>query len=155
MPLSNEPRWFERIHGSLKEEEALTSVSTAAKQQRNVILPKEARVVNDLVLFKTTNNRCPLVRDFETGILKWQFFLHGTPLQLTSGPQISENGELGGSVSEELKNRVWEVAFGNFSCDTERLYFVSSDAEQPLNAQTITAGPMAGLGMGTLIIWKV
>lgn len=89
----------------------------------------------------------PSSGDFETGILKWQFFLHGTPLQLTSGPQIPEMANWVERF-EELKNRVWgSSAFGNFSCDTQRLDFVKTDAEQPINAQTITAGPMAGLGM--------
>ncbi|MDX1926097.1 MAG: PQQ-binding-like beta-propeller repeat protein [Pirellulaceae bacterium] len=165
MPLPN-PRWSERIHGSSKEEQAINVVAAEVKKLGKVILPKfELRMVDDLVMMKTTDNAI-FARDFETGRLKWRFYFHNAPVDLN-------NGLLGGSsgssdaVSMELKNRVWgSSAFGNFSCDSERLYFVSTTDEQPINSNAIfnftrpfasTTNYLEGVGLAKegSILWRI
>lgn len=165
MPLPN-PRWIERIHGSSKEEQAINIVSSAAKQQRKVLLPKfELRIVDDLVMMKTTDNAV-FARDFSTGRLKWRFYFHNAPVDLNNG-FLSGASDGGDSVSMELKNRVWgSSAFGNFSCDSQRFYFVSTTDEQPINSNAIFnfARPFAsttnyleavGLAKEGAILWRI
>jgi outer membrane protein assembly factor BamB len=165
MPLPN-PRWSERIHGSSKEEQAINHVAAEVKKLGKVVLPKfELRMVDDLVMMKTTDNAV-FARDFGTGRLKWRFYFHNAPVDLN-------NGFLGGSsgnsdaVSLELKNRVWgSSAFGNFSCDSERFYFVSTTDEQPINSNAIfnftrpfasTTNYLEGVGLAKegSILWRI
>ena len=167
MPLSN-ARWVERIHGSLKEAEALNTVAATARQQRRVILPKfELRIVNDLVLSKTTDNGI-FPRDLETGQLPWQFYFHSAPIDLNNGFQSSSDGsDASDAVSLELKNRVWgSSAFGYFSCDSERFYFVSSADEQPIKTAAMfnfsrnipsNTNYLEGVGLASqgAILWRV
>lgn len=165
MPLSN-PRWIERIHGSSKEEQVLNVVAGAAKQQRKVILPKfELRIINDLVLMKTTDNAV-FARDFATGRLKWRFYFHNAPVDLNNG-FLNGSADGSDSVSMELKNRVWgSSAFGNFSCDSQRFYFVSTADEQPINSTAIfnfarpftsTTNYLEGVGLAKegSILWRI
>lgn len=165
MPLPN-PRWIERIHGSSKEEQVLSVVAGAAKQQRKVILPKfELRLINDTVLMKTTDNAV-FARDFETGRLKWRFYFHNAPVDLNNG-FLSGAADGSDSVSMELKNRVWgSSAFGNFSCDSQRFYFVSTADEQPINSTAIlnfarpstsTTNYLEGVGLAKegSILWRI
>ena len=167
MPLSN-ARWVERIHGSLKEAEALNTVAATARQQRRVILPKfELRIVNDLVLSKATDNGI-FPRDIETGQLPWLFYFHSAPLDLNNGfASPSEGMDASDAVSSELKNRVWgSSAFGDFSCDSERFYFVSSADEQPIKAAAMfgmsrmipsNTNYLEGVGIASqgAILWRV
>ena len=165
MPLPN-PRWIERIHGSSKEEEVLNGVAAAVRQQRKVLLPKfELRVINDLVLMKTTDNGV-FARDFATGRLKWRFYFHNAPVDLNNG-NFGGVGDGTDSVSMELKNRVWgSSAFGNFSCDSQRFYFVSTSDEQPINSTAIfnfarpftsTTNYLEGVGLAKegSILWRI
>ncbi len=167
MPLSN-ARWVERIHRSSKEEDVLNSVAAAARQQRKVILPKfELRMVDDLVMSKTTDNGV-FPRDFETGKLPWVFYFHSAPVDLNSGfYAASESGDSSENVSAELKNRVWgSSSFGNFSCDSERFYFVSSADEQPIKSAAMfnfnrSVSPntnyLEGVGLASqgAILWRI
>ncbi len=165
MPLSN-PRWIERIHGSSKEEQAISFVAAEQKQLGKVILPKfELRIVDDLVMMKTTDNAV-FARDFETGRLKWRFYFHNAPVDLNNG-FLNGSGNNSDSVSMELKNRVWgSSAFGNFSCDSQRFYFVSTTDEQLINSNAIFnfARPFAsstnylegvGLAKEGSILWRI
>jgi outer membrane protein assembly factor BamB/tetratricopeptide (TPR) repeat protein len=165
MPLPN-PRWIERIHGSSKEEQVLNAVATEAKQHHKVILPKfELRIINDLVLMKTTDNGV-FARDFQTGRLKWRFYFHNAPVDLNNG-FLNGAGDGSDSVSMELKNRVWgSSAFGNFSCDSQRFYFVSTTDEQPINSSAIfnvgrnsalSTNYLEGVGLAKegSILWRV
>ena len=167
MPMSN-ARWIERIHRSSKEEDVLNDVASAARKQRRVILPKfELRMVDDLVMSKTTDNGI-FPHEFETGKLPWLFYFHSAPLDLNNGFQSAgETGDGSEYVSEELKNRVWgSSAFGNFSCDSERLYFVSSADEQPIKSAamfnisrnvTSNTNYLEGVGLASqgAIQWRV
>lgn len=130
LPLSN-ARWIERIHGSVKEEEALGAVQSTQRQENRVILPKfEVRLVNNLVLTKTTDGAL-FARDFETGKLLWHFAFWGAEI---SRSNIFENIEQGNPVSDDVKDRIWgSSSFGNISCDTERFYYVSAPNERPLS----------------------
>ncbi len=136
LPLAN-ARWFERNHGSLKERDALNAVAEAANQQNNVILPKlEVRCVNNLVLSKTTDGAV-FARDFESGRLQWLYFFHKASVDLTDNFGLAySDGEEGAQVSEQLKTRVWgSSAYGNFSCDQERFYLVSSADDKQISAR--------------------
>lgn len=134
MPLAS-PRWFERNHGSIKEEEALAAVADSAQLQNKVILPKfEARCVNNLILSKTTDNAI-FARNFHTGQLVWHYYFHRAAVDITDGYRDNFESTLpGAAVSEDLRNRVWgSSAFGNFSCDAERMYFVSTPDERQIS----------------------
>lgn len=165
MPLPN-PRWIERIHGSAKEEQAINIVAGEVRKAGKVALPKfELRIVDDLVMMKTTDNAV-FARDFTTGRLKWRFYFHNAPVDLNNG-FMNGVGEGGDTVSFELKNRVWgSSAFGNFSCDSQRFYFVSTTDEQPINSNSIFnfARPFAsstnylegvGLAKEGSILWRI
>ena len=165
MPLPN-PRWIERIHCSSKEEQAINLVAADVKKVGKVVLPKfELRMVDDLVMMKTTDNAV-FARDFATGRLKWRFYFHNAPVDLNNGFLSGSSGS-SDSVSVELKNRVWgSSSFGNFSCDSERFYFVSTTDEQPINSSAIfnftrpfasTTNYLEGVGLAKegSILWRI
>ncbi len=105
-------------------------------------------------------------RDFATGRLKWRFYFHNAPVDLNNG-FLSGSNDGAESVSVELKNRVWgSSAFGNFSCDSQRFYFVSTTDEQPINSNAIfnfarpfasTTNYLEGVGLAKegSILWRI
>lgn len=135
MPLPTE-RWVREIHSSLPEKEAIERQAQAENQKGSVLLPKfELRMIGDLVLTKTTDASL-LAIDLNTGVIKWPLYFHNAPVQLTNLPYA----EMGGNapLSDELQNRVWgSSAFGKFSCDTERLYFVSGPTDHMLSDRSM------------------
>ncbi|MCA9134203.1 MAG: PQQ-binding-like beta-propeller repeat protein, partial [Planctomycetales bacterium] len=134
MPLPTE-RWVKEIHSSLPEQEAILGQMELERQKGSVLLPKfELRMVGDLVLTKTSDASL-LAIDFETGVIQWPFYFHDAPVPLTSVP-FAPNGASNSLVSYELMNRLWgSSAFGRFSCDEQRFYFVSN--EQPLSSERV------------------
>lgn len=135
MPLPTE-RWVREIHSSLPEKEAIERQAQAEHQKGSVLLPKfELRMVGDLVLTKTTDASL-LAIDFDTGVIKWPLYFHNAPVQLTNLPYVEAGGNA--PLSDELQNRVWgSSAFGKFSCDAERLYFVSGPTDHILSEQSM------------------
>lgn len=135
MPLPTE-RWVREIHSSLPEQQAIERQAEAETQKGRVLLPKfELRMVDDLVLTKTTDASL-LAIDFDSGVIKWPLYFHNAPVPLTNLPYAVANGQA--ALSSELQNRVWgSSAFGKFSCDQQRLYLVSEQNDQLLNAESM------------------
>lgn len=135
MPLPTE-RWVREIHSSLPEKEAIERQAHAEIQKGRVLLPKfELRMIGDLVLTKTTDASL-LAIDFGTGVIKWPLYFHNAPVQLTNLPYAEAGGNA--PLSDELQNRVWgSSAFGKFSCDAERLYFVSGPGDHILSDESM------------------
>ncbi len=136
LPLPNH-RWKKDIHSSVPERESLLEVEELARKTGNVILPKfELRMLDDTLITKTTDGGV-LGVDFETGNIIWERYFGSSPAPLKSlawGSRYS-NEDL---VSKELQDRVWgSTAFGRFSCDTERFYYISREGEQPIDSDTI------------------
>lgn len=136
MPLSTE-RWVKTIH-SAPEQAALQQQVDLEAQKGHVLLPKfELRMINDLVLTKTTDASL-LAIDFNTGNVKWPFYFHAAPVPLTNTPYA---GSSGGPVSDDLQRRVWgSSAFGKFSCDTQRFFYVSEATDELLSTDRLLAG---------------
>ena len=135
MPLPTE-RWVREIHSSLPEKEAIERQAQVEIQKGRVLLPKfELRMIGDLVLTKTTDASL-LAIDFGTGVIKWPLYFHNAPVQLSNLPYAEAGGNA--PLSDELQNRVWgSSAFGKFSCDAERLYFVSGSADHILSDESM------------------
>jgi outer membrane protein assembly factor BamB len=164
LPMSN-ARWVKEIHSSVPERDALLEVEETSRKAGNVILPKfELRMVDDTIITKTTDAGV-LGIDFETGNTKWVHFFGSSAAPLRS---ISWNRNLMGDelVSRELQKRVWgSTAFGRFSCDRERFYYISTDGEQPINAASLFSGVPVGLDTNYLegvsipaqgaIVWRI
>lgn len=163
MPLPTE-RWVREIHSSLPEQQAISRQSEAEMQKGRLLLPKfELRMVGDLVLTKTTDASL-LAIDFETGVIKWPLYFHNAPVQLTNLPYAATSGNV--TLSTELQSRVWgSSAFGQFSCDEQRLYLISEPTEQLLNSESMFKTNERTLGNNFLegasisaegtILWRV
>lgn len=149
LPMRN-ARWVKEIHSSVPERDAMLEVEETNRKSGNVILPKfELRMIDDTILTKTTDAGV-LGIDFETGNIKWVHYFGSSAAPLRS---ISWNRNLMGDdiVSRELQKRVWgSSAFGRFSCDRERFYYISSDGEQPIDAATLFSGTPVGVGTNYL-----
>lgn len=128
MPIST-PNWVAKTHGSISEKKALDGIADTQFSENRALLPKASvRAIGDLILTKTTDARI-LALDLQTGLIRWVYYENGAPADLLSNtinPLARPNTTMGSSVSSELQNRVWgSSAFGQFSCDEERLYYVS------------------------------
>ncbi len=128
LPLRN-ARWVKEIHSSVPEKKSLQELANAERQGDRIILPKfEVRSLGDLILAKTSDSEV-LAVDFETGLTKWPIYMSSSPAKLMNLEFDSVRSEGAGGLSDELVNRVWgSSAFGRFSCDQERLYYLSEVA---------------------------
>jgi hypothetical protein len=164
LPLTN-ARWVKEIHSSVPERDALREVELTARKSGNVLLPKfELRMIDDVVITKTTDAGVIGI-DFETGNTKWVHYFGSSAAPLRS---VGWNRNFTGddSVSRELQKRVWgSSAFGRFSCDHERFYYVSSEGQQPINASMLFGGMPVGRDSNYLegvsiaaqgaVVWRV
>lgn len=163
MPLPTE-RWVREIHSSLPEQQAIVRQSEMEIQKGRLLLPKfELRMVGDLVMTKTTDASL-LAIDFETGVIKWPLYFHNTPVQLTNLPYAASSGNT--SLSNELQSRLWgSSAFGQFSCDEQRLYIVNESTGQLQNSEAMNRSNARAAGNNILesvsiaaegtILWRV
>lgn len=144
MPLSS-PRWIAKIHGSVPEKNALLDLADMELQGERVILPKfEVRALGDLLLTKTTDSEI-LAIDFKTGLTRWPYYRNSAPADLLTR-SFSRGGRGATSgISDQLKNRVWgSSAYGRFSCDEQRLYYVT-EGDLPASRRS----QFQGLGFST------
>lgn len=142
MPISSR-RWVAKTHGSISEKRALFELAQSQLANNEVLLPKaEIRAIGDLVLAKTTDARI-LALDLQTGLIRWAYYENGAPADLLNNSvnRIGATDGLTSNVSSELQNRVWgSSAFGRFSCDNERLYYVTEGSHtQVVTQQQIQA----------------
>lgn len=139
LPLAT-ARWIKNIHSSVPERDLLQEVHEKELKAGNVILPKiELRAVDNQILTKTTD-AAVIGIDFETGNTRWARYFGSSPAPLKS---FSMSGGYGNneSISQELGNRVWgSSAFGRFSSDAERFYYISTDGEQPIDETAMFSG---------------
>lgn len=126
MPLKH-ARWVKDIHSSVPEKEDLQNLAESESQGERIILPRfEVRAIGDLVLTKTTDSEI-LAVDFESGLTKWPFYHDSSPAKLLDR-RTDYTSSSGGGLSQQLQNRVWgSSAFGRFSCDQDRLYYISDE----------------------------
>ncbi|RMF39902.1 MAG: tetratricopeptide repeat protein, partial [Planctomycetota bacterium] len=96
-------------------------------QADRVVLPRlEPLVVGNTVLAKTTDAEV-LAIDLDTGLAKWAFYQNAAPAKLIS---LSSSVITGGlpDVAETLQSRVWSSsAFGRFTSDGLRFYYVTEE----------------------------
>ncbi|GIX00740.1 MAG: oxidoreductase [Pirellulaceae bacterium] len=139
MPLPN-VRWEKVLHGSLPEQERLMQIAERETQADRVLLTRlEPRVVGKTVLAKTTDGEVMAV-DLETGLTQWAFYQYAAPVKL-GGITPSAGYGLEADPAETLAERVWsDSAFGRFSADGERLYYITTET-------AAEAGMPTGLAM--------
>lgn len=131
-------RWAKSIHRDARDEEAILATEQREKMQGKVLLPRiEARLLSDMLLVKTTDDRLVSI-DFETGLYRWPFYFHSAPVDLMQTRNPYEFGVDGSVMSQELQERIWgRSSFGQFSCDSDNFYFISTAEQRPLNSRTV------------------
>lgn len=127
MPLPN-ARWTTLVHSSVPEKQALMDLEESQRQTDQVMIPRfEVRAVGDLVLAKTTDARVVAI-DLATGLTEWPYYFHSNAVDLRNKNQSYLTSSSSEGISEELQMRVWgSSSFGRFSCDQERMYYITAD----------------------------
>ena len=147
------------IHGSVPEKDLLMELVSAEDQSDRVLLPTfETRQVGDLVFSKTTDAEV-LAINLESGLIEWPYYLSSAPHKMLGTPDPRNMGA-SAALSEQLKTRVWgSTAFGRFSCDRQRFYYVTRDSRAPMggNQAKLDANFLQGLSIAGegKILWQV
>lgn len=118
--------WDMTLHRDRSDEESVAAVASHEAQAGAVLLPKiEARMVGDIVLAKTATSSVFAI-DLATGLRLWPFYKHLAPVELApraSGLPVDLEEAV---ANRDLMNRIWgSSAFGQFTCDTNQLYYIS------------------------------
>ena len=126
--------WDMTLHRDRGDEENVSTMAAREAQAGTVLLPKlEARMIGDIVLAKTATSSIFAI-DLATGLRLWPFYKHLAPVELAPRPMMLGMDSEEAFMGTDLKNRIWAAsAFGQFTCDANQLYYISSPDDQQFN----------------------
>ncbi|MEM7475363.1 MAG: PQQ-binding-like beta-propeller repeat protein [Planctomycetota bacterium] len=125
-PITSDPKWVAKTHSNYNEGNLILAQDKLRAEQKSVVLPKnEVRSVGDLVLLKTNTSEIRAI-DLDTGRIQWAYYKNSAPVNLGDENSWRSGLREGQVISTELKRRVWgSDAFGKFSCDDQRFYYIT------------------------------
>lgn len=145
LPMIN---WDMTLHRDRGDEENVRAIAEREAGAGTVLLPKlEARMLGDIVLAKTATSNIFAI-DLATGLRLWPFYKHLAPVELAPRPMMLGMDIEDTFLSTDLKNRIWgSSAFGQFTCDVNQLYYISSPDDQQFNQPAFVNPFSRGLSM--------
>ncbi len=166
MPITT-VKWAYRLHGNENDEQAILQSAERARARGSVLLPRiEARTTNDLVLVKSPSDMLMAI-DFESGTLRWPFYFHSAPFDVMPHRGF-ETTEGSTEAPRELLARIWgRSSFGQFACDQNNFYFVTSANQPTLSSRNMftvlprnlaeTWNHLEGVSIGQegALIWRI
>ncbi|MCC6511193.1 MAG: PQQ-like beta-propeller repeat protein, partial [Pirellulaceae bacterium] len=159
--------WHMTLHRDRSDEETVTMLAGRQNQTTTALLPKlEARMLGDVVLAKTATANVFAI-DLETGLRKWPFYKDSLPVSFAPrAPNLAiDSDEV--FVHNNLRNRIWgSSAFGQFTVDSNQLYYITSSEDQRLmqptfNFQRVGSAPIYNMLIGVSLqgegkeMWQV